>query len=318
MVGFIDLLLCNISACRAHGVVLPLPPPRVKLTELPLSATESSSPDSPSKRREKKTSGSVEINKYHENLLAVVLKLLGDAWETQKKRCDLEVKARLKQKNQHLLSATESFARYKSILISTLCTGAGKKKAQNSHLNSTFVNAFMFTLVNDGSRKETATPHISEPSGDATPTESSAAAGSAIGGWFTALAGTTTAALRGAHADNAENVSLKPVLSLSSSPIVLYYCACLVTTTPGTLYVTRDYIYIQYGLPLLPQTKTAYPISALDSCLDDTKANLPTVLFSFFKNTCVVSITPLAVDCELLRSLVYSVVNFSKDETKSI
>ena len=295
--------------------MLPLPPPRVKLTELSIgnnAASSSEGDGSPVTKQSGRALSTVEQSKLYSNMMAVVLKLLDDSWELQKKRCNLEVKARLKQKNQHLLSATESFAKYKNILISTLATGTGKTKAQNSSLTASFVNAFMFTKVEKppsminspvGSPDGKKSKSISRTS--ATKKTSS----SSEGGWFslgTAVTGSTSGASAG-------NISLKPVFSLSSPPIVLFYCACLITTTPGTIYITKDNIYVQYGLPLLPQTKVIYPLASLDNCVDDEHANLPTVLLSFFDKMKVVSVTPLAVDCELLKTLIYSVVNFNKD-----
>ena len=297
-----------MGVCRSHGVPLPLPPSRVKYTEPPQTATPEGTPGHTNKHS---SISSVDLHRSANNsLMTYVLKLLEELWDGLKKRCDAEVKVRLRQKNQHIVSISESYAKYKHILIATLASGSGKIKAQNSTLNAALVNAFMFTKVEC---TPTDTPAPAAVSGAVGGGGGVGAVGAAIGGWFTTLAGNVSDSATAAPT----NVSLKPMFTLGSPPIVLFYCACLITTTPGTIYVTVDNIYIQYGLPLLPQTKVVYPISAIDHVTDDENANIATLLISLFKKRRVVSVTPMAVDCSLLKTMIYSIIDFKTATTNS-
>ena len=291
---------------RSHGVPLPLPPSRVKYTEPSQSTPEHATPTN------KHTSiSSVDLHRsINNNLMTYVLKLLEELWDNLKKRCDAEIKVRIRQKNQHIVSISESYVKYKHILIATLASGNGRVKAQNSSLNGAFVGAFMFTKV-ETAPSDTASLSGNNQSVAVVASGGVGAVGAAIGGWFTSL----TAAPDAASSNNTNtpsNISLKPMFTLASPPIVLFYCACLITTTPGTIYVTVDNIYIQYGLPLLPQTKVVYPIQAIDHITDDENANIATLLITLFKKKKVISVTPMAIDCSLLKTMIYSLIDYKK------
>jgi len=283
--------------------------------------------------------------------MTVIALLLKELWNAQKKRCDVEIKARLTQKNRHLVNASYSFTKYKGLLISTLASGPGRSKAAKSSLNSAFVTAYMFTAVTEfcsGSEPSepvtassskgnsgnsgtgagaTASVSPAKPPIAAAPKSTSAT----LGGWLNSAAAyvaplppprATDAAgvgtVSGKTPQNSQGGSgaMKPIFSLGSPPIVMFWCSCLVTTTPGTLYFTAEHLYVQYGFAFLHQSKEAYSMSAIDNCQEDRSANVPTLKISLGGKKHQLSITPIGVECSVLRTVLYDLLNYNTHDAK--
>ena len=93
--------------------------------------------------------------------------------------------------------------------------------------------------------------------------------------------------------------------------VVMYYCVCLVGGVPGTLYVTQQLLWLVYGISITGSLKReSLPLSGLDGILPLENANLlqgNTVRFSFFEGIKTFLISPLALDCNLLRTVITSI-----------
>lgn len=124
---------------------------------------------------------------------------------------------------------------------------------------------------------------------------------SAIGNWWS---GKSSASGNSTNADTAT----KTHMSLTCPPVVLFYCACLISTTPGTVYVTCDRVYIQYGVGFLTPTKIVFPLSTISNCASDPTASLPTLLIHIVNRSKTISVTPLAVECSVLKDVIYSLL----------
>lgn len=135
----------------------------------------------------------------------------------------------------------------------------------------------------------------------------------------------------------------RPSPRLSSTPMpkdsaVLFYAACLVGPSPGTVYVTPYHVCLAHGS--LNPVREAYPLKSMDTCTssgDNDEAEQggyhrvlrgressitskspvgaflasglalmgrPTLTMGFFASTVVLTVTPLAVSCAQLRSVI--------------
>lgn len=128
---------------REHDVALPDPPAKAKLSEFAASVSDKSklfpihSPEiekyvnphavaNMEATPETLASSSATITEQDSGM-AIIIKLLSDAWEMQKKKSEVEIRNRLRQKNERLADAALKFTAYKNILFRTLVES---KKAQ--------------------------------------------------------------------------------------------------------------------------------------------------------------------------------------------
>lgn len=350
-----------LPPCRQHEVQLPVPPPRVKLADIPMTSTFKDEESESSSTDESTTAvghggdsdSSTPASLPPLDSMTIIAKLLKELWSLQKKRCDVEIKARLTQKNRHLVNASYSFTKYKGLLISTLASGPGRAKAAKSSLNTGFVTAYMFTKVTDFPKVsvKTTSSGESEIAGSGPEGSSSAAAippaapklrlGATLGSWLNSAAAyvaplpppqaqSQTRTQTPEHSSGSNDgvdieidmssgqthsssaaTKRQPVFSLSSPPIVMFWCSCLVTSTPGTIYITVDHLYVQYGFAFLHQSKEVYPLVSIDNCQEDPTANVPTLKISLGGKRHQLSITPIGVECSVLRTVLYDILNYN-------
>ena len=124
------------------------------------------------------------------------------------------------------------------------------------------------------------------------------------------------------HNSNHRDYTRSPSRSVDQHHVVLYYCVCLVGGVPGTLYVTQRLLWLVYGISLTGSLKReSLPLNGLDGILALENANLlqgNTVRFSFFEGIKTFLISPLALDCNLLRAVIMSIKDCFGDSSQPL
>ena len=89
--------------------------------------------------------------------------------------------------------------------------------------------------------------------------------------------------------------------------VVLFYCACLISGTPGTLYLTPYLVCFAYGVLGITSSKEAYPLSKLDSVTAPEKNTVltsNTLKLQFYNGSICISIAPVVMECQRLRAIL--------------
>jgi len=91
-----------------------------------------------------------------------------------------------------------------------------------------------------------------------------------------------------------------PLVPKPNEAPILFYCACLVRSLPGTLYLTPSHLCLAYGVPGLHGSRDAIPLRHVNSILAAPRS----LKVSIYSNTKEFVITPLLVEAQLLRSVI--------------
>lgn len=98
--------------------------------------------------------------------------------------------------------------------------------------------------------------------------------------------------------------------------VVIYYCACLISNIPGTLYITQHYICFIRSVVGLNQRKEIYPLKELNEILtpetDQSTTKLPSksiklLFFANHNNHKDVVISPMVIDIKRLRAIILEI-----------
>jgi len=101
----------------------------------------------------------------------------------------------------------------------------------------------------------------------------------------------------------------KDQVSLPTQPrdVVLFYCACLISGTPGTLYLTPYLVCFAFGVLGITSSKEAYPLTKLDSVgLPEKNSVLSSnaLKLQFYNGAKSIAVAPVVMECQRLRAIL--------------
>jgi hypothetical protein len=104
-----------------------------------------------------------------------------------------------------------------------------------------------------------------------------------------------------------ENKSDSITLPTQPRDVVLFYCACLISGTPGTMYLTPYLVCFAYGVLGITSSKESYPLAKLDSVVLPEKNTLLTsnaLKLQFYNGATNIFVAPVVMECQRLRAIL--------------